>query len=394
MYIMGEEEIQAVRRVIESQKLFRYGQENGEADGFEREWSEKIGVEHTIAVTSGTAALICSLAGIGVGPGDEVIVPGYTFMATALAVLAVGAIPIIVDIDESLTIDPAAMEAAITPRTKAIIPVHMNGLPCDMTAIMDIAKRHDLRVVEDACQADGGSYRGKRLGSFGDAGAFSFNYFKIISAGEGGAMVTSNNEVYQRALLLHDAGAVFFRDTSDLTTPYFAGWSFRSNEITASILRVQAQRLDGILEALRREKRALREVLAGESSFTFNPVRDPEGDCATTLSLLFESETDARAFLARLAESGVSAITPRDSGRHIFINWECVMKQRGAHHPGLDAYKLTQSPVQYGDDTCQRTLDILGRTVNIATSPTRTAEELETVISRIKQAANAHLTTV
>lgn len=388
MYEIGEEEVQAVRRVIESGKLFRYWSEESEAAQFEREWAAKIGAAHGILMTSGTAALICGLVGLGIGPGDEVIIPSYTFISTALAPLAVGAIPIIADIDESLTLDPRDLEAKITPRTKAIIPVHINGLPCAMDTVMAIARTHQLRVLEDACQADGGSYGGQRLGSIGDAGAFSFNYFKIISCGEGGAMVTSDAKVHERALVYHDGGGSFFRDFSELKTPVFAGSNFRGNEILASILRVQLQRLDNILAALRAEKRLLMEELAHEKSFVFNPVNDREGDCSTMLGLLFDSESSARAFLQEINKDGPVANSPRDSGRHIFVNWEAILEQRGAHHPGLDPYRMAPEPVAYPQGMCPNTLSILGRTVSIATSIHRSKEETQQLAARIKHAAN------
>jgi dTDP-4-amino-4,6-dideoxygalactose transaminase len=227
MYIIGKEEIGAIKQVIESGQLFRYrGGEGGETDKFEKEWSEKIGIKHTLAVTSGTAALICGMVGMGIGPGDEVIVPGYTFMSTALAPLAVGAVPIIAEIDESLTFDPKDLEKRITPRTKAVIPVHMVGLPCNMDAIMQIAKKHNLMVLEDACQSVGGSYKGKRLGSIGHAGVFSFNQYKTITCGEGGALVTNDGDIYDRALIHHDGGCVFRDHAAEIRPPFFAGWNF------------------------------------------------------------------------------------------------------------------------------------------------------------------------
>lgn len=388
MYIIGEEEVQAVRRVIQSGQLFRYrGGEGGESDKFEAEWSKKIGVQHTMAVTSGTAALICGLVGMGVGPGDEVIVPGYTFMATALAPLAVGAMPVIAEVDTSLTIDPADIERKITPRTKVIIPVHMVGLPCNMDAIMDIAKRHDLKVLEDACQADGGSYGSRRLGSIGHAGAFSFNHYKIITCGEGGAMVTDDQEIYERALIFHDGGSVFRDRPAALAVPFFAGMNFRINEILSAILRVQLTRLDGMLETMLAEKRTMMQALAGAGDFTFNPIHDVEGDCGTTLALLFDTPEKVRGFLARLKERGVGASTPIDSGRHVYTNWEPILKQRGAHHPGLDAYKLASEPVSYEKDMCPETLSVLERTVFLSTRPDRSPEELETVIEKVKEAA-------
>lgn len=387
MYIIGEEEVQAVRRVIQSGQLFRYrGGEGGESDKFEAEWSQKIGVQHALAVTSGTAALICGLVGMGVGPGDQVIVPGYTFMATALAPLAVGAMPVIAEVDESLTIDLADVERKITPRTKVIIPVHMVGLPCNMDAVMDIAERHNLKVLEDACQADGGMYGGRRLGSIGHAGAFSFNHYKIITCGEGGAMVTNDQTIYERALIFHDGGSVFRDRPEALAVPFFAGMNFRINEILSAILRVQLSRLDGMLEAMLAEKRTLMQALAGAGDFTFNPIHDVEGDCGTTLALLFDAPDKVRTFLARLGERGVSASTPIDSGRHVYTNWEPILEQRGAHHPGLDAYRLANEPVTYDKAMCPGTLSVLERTVFLYTRPDRPAEALDAQIEKIKDA--------
>jgi len=249
VYRIGEEEIEEVARVIRSGHMFRMGEgvpgHLREVDRFEEAWSEKIGVAHTLCVTSGTAALTCGLVGLGIGPGDEVIVPGYTFMATAIAVLSVGAIPVIAEVDDSLTLDPNDFEEKIGERTKAVIPVDMVGLPCDMDSITRIARENDVKVLEDACQAVGGSYRGKRLGSWGDAGAFSFNQFKIISCGDGGALVTDDKQVYERALIYHDGGAPFRPRYGDLSTPFFIGTNYRMTEIQGAILNVQIKRLDG-----------------------------------------------------------------------------------------------------------------------------------------------------
>lgn len=388
MYIIGKEEADAVKRVIESKQLFRYrGGEGGESDTFEKEWSEKIGVKYAIAVTSGTAALILGLVGMGIGPGDEVIVPAYTYMATPLAALAVGAVPIIVEVDDSLTIDPRDVERKITPRTKVIIPVHMVGLPSNMDAIMDIASRHNLKVLEDSCQADGGAYGGKRLGSIGHAGAFSFNHFKIITCGEGGAMVTNDREIYERALIFHDGGASFRDHASQLTTPFFAGWNFRINEILSAILRVQLTRLDGMLDAMLTEKRVMIDVLSSVPNLTFNPIHDVEGDCGTTVALKFDSEPTMRRFISGCREAGVRADTPMDSGRHIYTNWDPILNQRGAHNPAFDAYALAGVPVEYSKDMCQNTLDVLSHTAYLYTDPTREREDLDAMIAKVKAVA-------
>jgi len=197
MYAMGQKEVNAVRRVLKSRHYFRYG--GTEIAAFEGEWAKRIGVKSALAVTSGTAALIVSLKTMGIGPGDSVLVPGYTFISTALAVTAVGAIPICTEIDESLTMCPVDMERKIRKHTACVIPVHMQGMPCNMQAIRKIARARKVLVLEDCCQALGGSYGGKRLGSIGDMGAYSFNVYKIISCGEGGACVTSNPKFAERA---------------------------------------------------------------------------------------------------------------------------------------------------------------------------------------------------
>ena len=389
MYIMGKEEAEAAARVIKSGKLFRYlGGEERESELFEKEWSEKIGVKHTVVVTSGTAALICGMVGLNIGPGDEVIVPGYTFMASAMAPLAVGAIPVIAEIDESLTIDIDDMERKITPHTRAIIPVHMNGLPCNMDGVMEVARKHDIAVLEDVAQANGGSYRGKRLGSIGEAGAFSFNYWKIITCGEGGALCTDKRDVYERALIHHDSACIFRDYAQGIKAPFFSGWNFRMNEILTAILRVQAKRLDGILESLRAEKKILMEELRDIGVFTFNPVNDSEGDCSTALMLQFELADRAKSFCELANEDGISAGILIDSGRHVYENWDVIMDKTGAHHPARDPYNSPDVKVEYSKDMCPKTLGILRKTVCIGTSATRTLEETKDFAGKIRKAGS------
>jgi len=386
MYIMGNAEVEAVRRVIMSGRLFRYTGKESETLLFEKEWAKLIGAPHALAVTSGTAALICGLVGMGVGPGDEVVVPGYTFMASALAPLAVGAVPIIAEIDESMTLDPKDVERKISRRTKAIMPVHMCGLPADMGAIMRVARRHDLKVLEDACQADGGSYRGRRLGSIGHAGAFSFNFFKIVVCGEGGALTTSDRNIYERAMIYHDGGCIF-RGHKGLRQAIFAGCNFRMNDILSAVLRVQMRRLGNVLAALRREKRLLMREMAGEKGFSFNPRNDPKGDCGTTLGLFFETRERAGEFVASMKESGFRSWSPINSDKHVYVNWEPVMRRRGAHHPALDAFRLSGAKIRYSPDMCPKTLDILGRTVYLDMKLRRPKGELRKLIAAVKLAA-------
>lgn len=287
-YILGKEEVEAVRQVIERGHLDRYiDGENSVSSRFEKNFANKIGVKHALAVSSGTAALICGLAGMGVGPGDEVIIPSFTYIATALAPLAVGAVPIIAEIDQSLTIDPLDIERKITPQTKAIIPVHMHGLPCNMSAIVKLAKQHNLMVLEDVAQACGGSYQGQKLGSIGDVGIFSFNHYKIITCGEGGALVTNNTEFFQRAMIQHHGGCIFEINPPALQVQTFAGWNFRISEILSAILQVQLTRLDNILASLCAEKNIIVDKLRNTSdAFQPCPVNDQQGDCGTSVSAI------------------------------------------------------------------------------------------------------------
>lgn len=386
MYRIGKEEIDAVARVIESRELFRINTGNREVDNFEEELAAKTGTKYALCVSGGTGALIAALVGLEIGPGDEVLVPGYTFMATATAVLAVGAIPVIVEIDDSLTIDPVDIEKKITQNTRAIIPVHICGFPSNMDKIMELAGKYNLKVVEDACQADGGSYKGRRLGSIGDAGAFSFNYYKIITAGEGGAVVTNNKKVYERALVYHDAGSQFRPYKEGLGIQIFLGAQYRVNEITGAILRTQLKRLDGILADLRRIKKDIMLELSGVENIKFIASNDIEGDCGTVLGFSFEDEKTARAF----AESeGVNGTLPIDSGKHVYSNWEPVLGKQGGHCKDVNPFEMPQNKglrMDYTKDMCPATLDILSRTVFIGMNPDWTREKIDGVTDICRKA--------
>ncbi len=366
MYAFGRLEIKALEKVILSKQLFRYrGGEGGECDHFERELCRKLGARHAILVSGGTGALICGLVGIDIGPGDEVIVPAYTFMASPLSVVAVGAVPVIAEVDESLALDPADVAKKITRRTKAIMPVHMSGLPADMDALKAIARKHNLKIIEDACQAVGGSYKGRRLAAIGDVGAFSFNQFKIIGCGEGGAVITSRRGVFEKALIHHDGGC-FSRDHV-LDTPIFCGWSFRVSELQGAFMRVQLRRLDGILARLRARKRAMVAELAGSRRYAMSPVNCARGDCGILTAVRFESEALMRAAQKALKDGGVSSGSPIDSGIHVYSRWSPILEQRAASHPGRDAFKLARSRTRYGQDMCPRTTAILSSTLALAT---------------------------
>lgn len=379
MHYIGAEEIEAVRRVIESGRFMRYrGGEGGFTEQFENALCRKTGVKHALAVNSGTSALIAGLVGLGIGPGDEVIVPAYTWVATALAPLAVGAVPVLAEVNESLTIDPEDIRRKITPYTKAIIPVHMNNLQCDMDSIMRIANEYSLKVLEDACQAVGVTYRGKHLGSIGDAGAFSFNTFKNITCGEGGALLTNDDVINERALIYHDTGAYTRSHASQVKHPFFAGVNYRVSEIQGAILGVQLERLDDFMKGLRKRCALAESVLSGSDSFGISPHNDIEN--AVSLSIVFEDRKSALEFAEK------SGMHPQiDSGRHVYSNWEPLMKKQ-VFHEKMDPYKWANRDMEYSKDMCPRTLDILGRSFVIGFGFDEPLMELEKKFdSMIKQ---------
>jgi dTDP-4-amino-4,6-dideoxygalactose transaminase len=388
MYRMGKAEVRRVRKVIQSGRMFRYF-EGGECARFERDWSAHVGVKHTRLTTSGTTALYAALVGLGIGPGCQVIVPSYTYMATALAVLAAGAIPVVADVDESLTLSPEDFERRITRYTKAVIPVHMVGLPSDMDKIMRIARRHKLLVVEDACQAVGGGYKGKKLGSFGHATGFSFNFFKNISAGEGGGFVTNDERAFLRGSVAVDCCAYYWNPDEKRADLQFAGHNFRANEFSGALLNVQLTRLDDMLGRMRSHKQELLEVglQAGLRSIRNNSL---DHECGTHLGFYLKSEKNARAFCNSLKSQKVGAFLPMDTGRHVYTRWDPILRYQGAHHPALDPFKIAANKkcrVKYSAGMCQDSLDILNRAVLIGMNPDHKRARLGQMAKAIRAAA-------
>lgn len=388
MYRIGQEEITELSKVILARDLFKVNQGLKESERVEANLKKIFETDFPIFMSSGHAALTSALVAMGIGPGDEVIVPAYTYIATAMAVVAAGAIPIIAEVDDTLTISPEDIRKKISKHTKAIIPVHIQGLPCNMDAIMDIAKEHNLFVLEDACQADGGSFNGKRLGTIGDAGALSFNFFKIISCGEGGALLTNNRDIFERALIYHDSSAVayFGNQMQDFNTEGFCGNEYRSNELCAAVMNVQLSRLDGILKDLRKNKKYIMDQLEGDCKFI--PSNDIEGDCGTMLAFQFESEKDARAFATA---EGIKGNLPIDTGKHVYKHWTPIMEKRGALNPLMDPFKMEANKdivPDYHTEMCPETLEKLSKVVFITINPDHTKDLLDEKIALIKKALN------
>jgi dTDP-4-amino-4,6-dideoxygalactose transaminase len=356
---VGVTELITLSRVIASGQLLRYrGGEHGFTTKFEIDLSKKLGVKHALTVNSGTSALISALAAAGIGPGDEVLVPAYTWVATAVAPLAVGAVPVLVDVNESLTIDPEDIKRKITPYTKAIIPVHMLNLVCDMDAIMEIAKQHRLKVIEDACQAVGLTYKGRRVGTIGEAGALSFNQFKNLNSGEGGAVLTNDDRIFTRARMYHDVGSYTREHAFESNEAVFAGVNLRVSELTGAVLHAQLPKLDPLLRRLRRRHSMMTKALSRTTKFRISPHNDPAN--AVGLTVIFDRPDDAKAFAGH---AGVERLI--DTGRHVYTNWQPIMTQR-TFHERMNPWKWANRDITYSNDMCSRTLDILARTCRVS----------------------------
>ena len=406
MYRFGEEEMQAVQAVMASGQWFRHpvadraGAHRGEAARFEEEWAAAMGVPYACFVSSCTGALMCSYAALDMGPGDEVIIPGFTYLASATAPLAMGVIPVIVDVDESLQIDPTAVEAAITPRTRAINAAHIAGLACDMDRIMAIAQQHGLAVIEDVAQCPGGYWTdGRRLGSIGDIGVFSFNLYKLVACGEGGAFITNRRDLYERGGIFHDSGMMFRPAAASFSEPFFAGINLRASDITGAIMRVQLRRMDGIIADLHHVRQHVLEGVAdmpGLQSIRYN------GGMMTgtgaTLGFQFPTAGAAHAFNAQVEATlnqlppivGVPCGVAGNLVKHIYAGWDLVLEKRAAYSDKANPFlhpANAGSTVTYSQDMLPRTLDILRRSVLVPLNPDWTPAEVDTLVAAIRRAA-------
>ncbi|MDB5056844.1 MAG: Glutamine--scyllo-inositol transaminase [Chloroflexi bacterium] len=396
---IGEEEEQAVVELIRHKRLFRYyGVEDGPSRSaeFEEAYARHMGVRYACAVNSGTAALICALVAAGVGPGDEVIVPAYTWIAPANAVILVGGIPVLAEVDASLTLDPADVRRKITPLTRAILAVHMRGAPADMDPLLAIAHEHGLAVIEDVAQANGASYHGRRLGSIGDIGAFSLQFNKIITTGEGGVVITNDRAKWLRAAAFHDpAGVRKSPDVDPAEVPSFPGQSCRASEFIGAVGLVQLGRLDGLLAAMRDRKRRIKAGLQGIPGLEFRRINDENGDTGIAIILFLPSAQQAQEFGAALAAENVPAFqlyNPDRRDLHVYAHWDQILGKHSTTAAGFPwAPAFYKGNVTYSKDMCPHTLDLLGRALNIDVSPLLTDEDVEQTIAAVRKVADALL---
>lgn len=366
-YFIGEDEEREVLEVIRSGHLNRYGSENDpkfkkKVFTLEHEVAKKFGAKYGLAVTSGTSALIVALAALRIGPGDEVICPGYTFIASMSSVITVGAVPVLAEIDESLNLDPKDVERKITAKTKAILAVHMLGNPCALAELKAIADKHGLYLIEDTAQAFGGKYRGKYLGTIGKIGTYSFNVYKTINAGDGGLILTDDEDLFKTAFAVHDQGHMPLRTGLEVGNRSVVGQNFRMNELTGAVLLAQFRKLDPLLERLHTIKKRFKDILTAElPRLEFRKLNDEKGEIATLLTVLLPSKEDADEIAAKLGTKTIS-----HSGWHVYSNMEQILgkKQLAAGAPFRS--KEFPTDVVYEKGMLPKTDAILNRAINIS----------------------------
>lgn len=354
---------------------------------------QAFGAKHALAVNSGTSALMAAYVALGIGPGAEVIVPAYTFYATAAAVVAARGIPVIAEVDDSMTLDPADVERKITPRTKAIVPVHMVGNCADMDAITGIARRHGLAVVEDNAQACGGKYKGRYLGTIGDMGCFSISTFKTVGAGEAGLVLTNDEWLHTRATAQHDTAACWRPDRyakERRPGELFCGQNYRMSEMEGAVNLVQLQKMP---EMVQRYNGNMRRVLSGLDTFARTRPRrsnDVEGDVGYTLTLLAETADHAGELKQALLAEGVNAGT-RDTRTsrdwHIYAYWEQILEQKTATPEGCPftcPFHDTPLP-QYSPEMCPNSLDLFNRAVFIPINQWWTERDCDQVSAAVNK---------
>lgn len=325
--LLGAEELAELHDVIASGRLSRFGPDDpsfpAKVRRFEETVAELAGTSYALAVNSGTSALFIALVALGIGPGDEVIVPGFTYVATISSVVYARARPVFAEIDETFDLDPADVEARITPRTRAIIAVHMLGNPARIGELQAIADRHGLVLLEDCAQAFGATYRGRWVGTHGAAGTYSFNESKTITCGDGGLIVTSDQALYRRMFAMHDQGHSPNRRGIEIGARPFLGLNFRMTELQGAVLLAQVRKLDQIRDHLRANRDLVLGIISEVPGISFRVLPDPDGDIATHLVVIFPDATIAQAVTAELGSSTFST-----SGWHVYAEMEHVLAGR------------------------------------------------------------------
>jgi 8-amino-3,8-dideoxy-alpha-D-manno-octulosonate transaminase len=378
--LFGAEERKEVNDVMQTGVLFRYGHDaqrndHWKAKEFEAEVRRITGAKHAHAMSSGSTAIATALAASGIGAGDEVIVPPFTFIASIEAVLFIGAIPIFAEIDETLCLSAEGIEKAITPKTKGVCLVHMCGGNANMDAIMAVVKKHSLILVEDAGQAFAASYKGTYTGLFGKAGSYSFDFFKIATAGEGGVLVTNDDDTYKKADVYSDHGHDHIGNNRGMENHPYLGFNYRISELHAAVGVAQTRKVPHILQVNRKNKKQLQHLLSKNPAISFAQPGDPEGDSATFLNVLLPDTDSAKRTVAALNEAGVGGFNYWFTNMYHFINqWDHLKNLKTVSKLPVQVLGSSQD---YQNLHLPKSQEVVGRLISFGIRCTWTEQEIQ-----------------
>lgn len=399
---MDEEERALVDRVVAARSPFRfYGPEpQGMVEQFEREWCARFGHRHAVAVSSGTAALSIVLSALEIGPGDEVLLPGYLWVSCASAVVRCGAMPRLVEVDDTFCLDPDDLLAKIGPHSRAVLCVHMSGAPGRIQQIAEIARRHGLNLIEDCAQAAGASQAGHPVGSFGDAAIFSFQLNKNMTSGEGGLVVTDDETLHRRIVALHDLGYPRTEegrlDTSDATCQLW-GYGARMSDLTGALALAQLRKLPGITGAMRSAKWRIREAISGISGLAFREIPDPAGDSGPFLITLYPDAARCRAMVEALRAEGIrgpegslACLTMREWGLHWYFNIPSLTARRSNDRGGFPwshPANAFAAAYDYRRGALPATDDLHDRSALLSIASSLTEQDIDDIIRAFRKVA-------
>jgi 8-amino-3,8-dideoxy-alpha-D-manno-octulosonate transaminase len=388
MEVFGAEERKEVMEVLETGALFRYGHEDirkgrWKAKEFEAEVCKFTGARYAQAVSSGSTAVAAMMASAGIGYGDEVIVPPFTFVAPIEGVFLGGALPVFAEIDDTICLSAAGIEAAVTPRTRAVLLIHMCGAAADIDGILKVCKKHDLALIEDCGQAMGAFYKGRSVGLHGVAGAFSFDYFKITTCGEGGVTITNDEKTYQCMDQIADHGHTHIGDNRGMEDHHYMGFNYRMGEMNAAVGLAQMRKLPWILEQNKKNKTYLKERLSEIDGLSFRNLTDAAGDSATFLNFFFPDKATTDKAFEQFRQDQVGGVAYWYTNMYHFINqWEHIKQMK---YPSKLAIHALGAPQDYASLELPVSQDVIQRMGSIGIQCTWEQDQLETFADKLVQ---------
>jgi len=384
----GDAERDQLNEVLITQSPFRwYGKvQPMKVATFEKEFAERMRTQHVLAVTSGTAALQCAVNALEIGPGDEVILPAWTWHSCYSAIVLAGGLPVFAEIDESFNIDPSDIEHRITPQTKAMMAVHLQGSPADLDRILPIARKHKLRVIEDCAQSLGASYKGRPVGSIGDIGIYSLQLNKTITAGEGGAVATNDPVLFERAARFHDLGALrplHQRILGEERLSPFAGSNFRMSEFTGSVLLAQLRKLDRIINDVHSNAQRVYQGISDLPGIQFRRLPDPAGQLGSGVYIDFKTKERRDRFIDLMKAEKISASSPTGSA---ILPIQPYIENKATVHAAWPTFNSDRGKaIRYGAASCPRTIDILGRFGGVLMDPKFSGRDTDDIVAAIRK---------